>query len=191
MTVSKSDQIRDLLSRRPNLSPSEIQAELARQGVEVSRTLCKVVRHRQRAAKSEEGEKDRPLRQDETRMGGRVFRLSEEDRAVWRYLERFAKRLADPSLELHVFDGRLIRRQRRVHQWLNAVSTRSAKRRRKDILDHFIEDLRRAYPKPEKTKGRPPIRKRSSNKPGTRRRLTEEERKCRIKGEGSGGEPVG
>ena len=39
--------LREILRQEPDLTPCEIQAELARQGTEVSRNLCKVVRHRE------------------------------------------------------------------------------------------------------------------------------------------------
>ena len=182
MTVSKSDQIRQLLSDQPELSPSQLQTVLADRGVEVSRNLCKVVRHReQQSAAKGKPTTERQLRRGETRMGTRVVRLSNEDLAVWDFIQRYAKNLENPGLELHVMDGRLIRMHRKVRQWLGDVSTRSAKRRRDKILDQFIADLARQYPKPETNEGlpRPPRRERRTS--GTRRRLTEEEREAQMK----------
>ncbi|MAX35778.1 MAG: hypothetical protein CME33_04320 [Gimesia sp.] len=187
MTVSKSSQIREILRQEPDLTPCEIQTVLADKGVEVSRNLCKVVRHReQQSAASSKPPTERQLRRGETRMSRTVYRLSKEDWAVWDFVERYAKRLETPGLELHVMDGRLIRMQRKVRQWLEAVSTRNARRRRENILDQFIVDLCRHCPKPEKNERlpRPVIRKRptkneSDSEP--HRRLTEEERESRIK----------
>lgn len=174
MAISKSDQIRQLLSEQPELSPSEIKTVLAYRGVEVSRNLCKVVRHReQQSAEQDKPTTERKLRRGETRMGSRVVRLSEEDLAIWDFVERYAKKLENPGFELRVRNGERMRIHRRVRQWLEGVSTRSAKRRRADILDQFIADLARQYPMPEseKPKGRPPIRRRSVAESGTRRRL--------------------
>ena len=182
MAVSKSDHIRQLLGERPELTPSEIQTVLADRGVEVSRNLCKVVRHReQQSAAQSKPTTERQLRRGEIRMGRRVIRLSKEDWAVWDFVEKYAKKLENPGLELHVMDGRLIRMHRKVRQWLDAVSTRSAKRRRLDVLNHFLELLREQIPKPETNEGlpRPPRRERRTS--GTRRRLTEEEREIRMK----------
>jgi hypothetical protein len=118
-------------------------------------------------------------------MGGKVYRLNKEDLAVRRFIERYAKKLENPGLELHVMDGRLIRMQQKVCQWLEAVSTRSARRRRKDILDQFITELCRQYPLPEKNERlpRPVIRKRPTKNESDsdpRRRLTEDERESRL-----------
>tara|TARA_R110002095_G_scaffold35239_1_gene33277 strand:- start:1605 stop:1967 length:363 start_codon:yes stop_codon:yes gene_type:complete len=116
-------------------------------------------------------------------MGGKVYRLSKEDLAIRQFIERYAKRIPDPNVEFDRFDGRLIRMHERVCQWLDAVSTRNAKRRRKEILDYFIGDLRRLYTKLEKVKksSRPKIRKKQPiSESGTRRKLTEEERNQRM-----------
>ena len=184
MAVSKSEHIRQLLGEQPDLTPSEIQAVLADRGVEVTRNTCKVVRHReQQSAAQSKPTTERQLRRGEIRMGTRIVRLSEEDWAIWDFVERHAKKLENPRLELHVMDGRLIRMHRKVRQWLDAVSTRSAKRRRLDVLDHFLELLRERYPKPENKmeRQRPVIKKRPLQTDTGPRRLTKKEREARMK----------
>jgi len=77
-------------------------------------------------------------------------RLSAEDLAVWDFLVKSAKQIDNVGFELHSMNGYDLRMEKRVRHWLEAVSTRSAKRRRKEILDQFILDLCRRYPRPSK-----------------------------------------
>lgn len=150
--MGKSSQIREILDEQPNLTPKEIQDELARRGIEASRNLCKVVRHRLRNGKQAKRKAQPPeetvsLRRGERRIGHRdVVRLSEEDLAIWDHLKAHAETLDDPALELHTYDGWEFEELAEVRAWIADVSTRKAKERRRAILEQFIKDLGRLYP---------------------------------------------
>ncbi len=161
MKPDKSDHIRRLLDEQPSLTPREIQAELASQGVEVTRNLCKVVRHRElrkKAApdKSARVAKKAGLRSDEREPTGRInrtraFRITKRDMKIWRRMKAETDSLDDPSEELHKFDGQNLVTIPEVQRWIESAQTWRTKHRRRDICNQFIQDLMRLYPPPRET----------------------------------------
>lgn len=157
--MDKSAHIRRLLNEQPSLTPREIQAELASQGVEVTRNLCKVVRHRELKKRVEpdenldQSESKLGLRRDERQPTGqarakrtRPFRLTGQDMRIWECMKAYADSLDDPSTELHKHGGDVVKNHPKVLKWIGAVSTWRAKHRRHEIRDQFVEDLKRLYP---------------------------------------------
>lgn len=155
----QSAGIRRLLDEQPSLTPREIQAELASQGVEVTRNLCKVVRHRELRKRAEpvgkldQSESKLGLRRDERQPTGQIgakrtrpFRLTGRDMKIWECMKAYADSLDDPSTELHKHGGDVVKNHPKVLKWIGAVSTWRAIDRRHEIRDQFVEDLKRLFP---------------------------------------------
>ena len=152
--MNKSAAIREVLAKKPGLSPKEIQAELSANGVEVSRSLCKVVRHRALGTKKARRSDERKLRRNEAIVERQVTRMSKADYAIWDRMKSHVALLSDKDreYELHSQQGSSMQRIPEIKKWLDAVSTWRARRRRQNIFRQFIYDLKTQYPKPDTTK---------------------------------------
>ncbi len=174
--MDKSAYIRKLLAEQPHLTPKEIQAALGSQGVEVTRNLCKVVRHRLLNAEKAVDSSERPLRDGEARIGHAITRLSEKDFVIWdlikSYVEALDENVRDRELHMH---GGPIERLPEVREWLGAVSTWRARDRRRRILKRFLDDLRAKYPQ------LPPAWMRSTDKKDIPQRSSENVPETKVK----------
>ena len=174
--MAKSDLIRKLLAENPNLSPKEIQAAIADQGVEVSRNLCKVVRHRMLNPEKAVPASERPLRNGEVRIGHSVLRLTGKDYEIWDFLKSYVESLDEKLRDRELYSyGGPIERLPEVRDWIGAVLTWRARDRRHRILQSFLHDLRAKYPQ------LPPAWKRNSQKKVARKRLGENDPKTKLK----------
>ncbi|MBA2116731.1 hypothetical protein [Bremerella alba] len=142
--MENSAHIRKLLSEKPDLSPKELQEQLAERGIEVTRNLCKVVRHRKLNGKKRKQVFPEKLRFNERWIEDDdiIIRLTQKDLVVWDFLKKHAISLyhSSPPLSSYQFTVELENLQE-VRAWIADVTSQRSRRRRLAILKYFIDGL--------------------------------------------------